>query len=159
MKKVRIYTDGSCYQVASSSGKGGYGVIVLFEDDSYELSGYEPETTNNRMELMGAIVGMEYLQEPHEVELYSDSAYVVECFLQGWYEKWFRNGWVNSSGKPVANKDLWIRLMKSLKGHKVKFVKVKGHADDPLNNRCDEIARDAVLERRNASIVYLGKSQ
>jgi ribonuclease HI len=143
MRQVKIYTDGSCYQVASSSGEGGYGVLIIYENEIIQLSGYEPDTTNNRMELFGAIAGMEYLKEPHEVQLYCDSAYVVECFLQKWFEKWFRNGWINSSGKPVANKDLWIRLMKSLNGHKVQFIKVKGHADDELNNRCDELARSA----------------
>ncbi len=143
MKKVKIYTDGSCHQIASSTGKGGYGAILLYENQEVELSGYEEETTNNRMEMMAAIAGIEHLKEPHDVELYSDSAYLVECFKQRWFEKWFVNGWINSSGKPVANKDLWIRLMKSFAGHKIKFVKVKGHADDELNNRCDVLANKA----------------
>lgn len=143
MKKVKIYADGSCYQMAASSGKGGYGTILIFEENMIELSGAVPETTNNRMELTGIIAGMEYLTEPHEVEIYSDSAYVVECFLKGWFEKWFENGWKNSNGKLVKNKDLWLRLMKSMGGHKVKFIKVKGHADDYYNNRCDLIAKKA----------------
>ena len=144
MKSVKIYTDGSCYQVASSSGRGGYAAILLFEDSELVLKGYEPDTTNNKMELMAVIAGLEILEEPHNVEVYSDSAYVVECFLQRWFEKWFRNGWTNSAGKPVANKDLWIRLMTSFKNHKVKFIKVKGHSNDEMNNRCDEIARQVV---------------
>jgi len=158
MKKVKIYTDGSCSQRASSTGKGGYGILLLFEDGAeIELSGNDAETTNNRMEMMAAIVGLEYLKETCDVELYSDSAYLVECFLQKWFEKWFRNGWINSSGKPVANKDLWIRLMKSFSGHKVKFIKVKGHSDDELNNRCDEIARKA-MERLDVGVVHLSES-
>jgi ribonuclease HI len=147
MKKVKIYTDGSCLQVASSTGRGGYGTIIIFEDGvEVELSGNEPGTTNNRMEMMAAIAGLEYLKEPYDIELYSDSAYLVECFLQKWFEKWFRNGWINSSGKSVANKDLWVRLMKTFEGHKIKFIKVKGHSDDELNNRCDKIARGAMEE-------------
>lgn len=144
MKKVKIYTDGACSQKASSTGKGGYGSILIFENgEEHEYSGFEVETTNNRMEMMAAIVALESLVEPFEVELYSDSAYLVECFIQKWFEKWFRNGWTNSSGKPVANKDLWIRLMKSFKIHKIKFIKVKGHANDEYNNKCDELARKA----------------
>lgn len=143
-KKLKIYTDGACSQKASSKGKGGYGAIILSENgDEQIISGWEAETTNNRMEMMAAIMALESLQEPFDIELYSDSAYLVECFLQKWFEKWFKNGWINSSGKPVANKDLWIRLMKSFGVHKIKFVKVKGHADDEYNNRCDEIARKA----------------
>lgn len=149
MKKVKIYTDGSCNQVASSSGRGAYAAVLIFEDcEIVELSGYDPETTNNRMELMAVIAGFEHLKEPHSIEIYSDSAYVVECFRKRWYEKWISNGWVNSAGKPVSNKDLWVRLMTSFKGHKVKFIKVKGHSDDEMNNRCDEIAKRVVEENR-----------
>lgn len=145
MKQVKIYTDGSCSQKASSTGRGGYAAILIFEDREVELTGGELVTTNNRMEMMPAIVSIESLTEPYNIELYSDSAYLVNCFIQGWYKKWLKNGWLNSSGEPVANKDLWIRLMSSFTGHKIKFIKVKGHADDHYNNRCDEIARKAGL--------------
>lgn len=139
-KTVKIYTDGSCPE---NPGKGGYGTILIFEDNEIILSGTEEKTTNNRMEMMAAIVGIEYLQEPYDIEIYSDSAYLINCFTQGWYNKWFKNKWLNSNKKPVVNKDLWLRLMSSFKGHKIKFIKVKGHADDEYNNRCDEIAGKA----------------
>lgn len=138
---VKIYTDGSCRK----NGVGGWGCILIFENRIEELSGVLKDTTNQRAELFAAIVSLEYLTEPHDIELYSDSAYLVNCFLQGWYKNWMRNGWLNSSGEPVANKDLWIRLMSSFTGHKIKFIKVKGHADDHYNNRCDELARQAGL--------------
>lgn len=142
MRKIKIHCDGACSQKASSTGKGGYAAIIIFENnEEQELCGYEEVTTNNRMEMLAAIVALESLKEPSEIELYSDSAYLVECFKQKWFEKWFINGWLNSGGKPVANKDLWIRLMKSFGQHKIKFVKVKGHADDEFNNRCDLLAR------------------
>lgn len=152
MKSVKIYTDGSCFQQASSTGKGGYGTVLIFDEQEIELSGYEGETTNNRMEIFAAIAGLEYLKEPHDVELYSDSAYLVECFKQRWYERWIRNGWLNSAGKPVANKDLWIRLMSSFKGHKIQFIKVKGHSDNEYNNKCDEIARNAVMRNSEGNL-------
>lgn len=145
MKKVKLYADGSCHQRAKSSGRGGYAAILIFPEGEVTLSGKEEETTNNRMELFSIIVAMESLKEPHDVEIYSDSAYVVNCFLNKWYENWFKNGWHSSDGKPVKNKGLWVRLMKSLIGHKVKFNKVKGHSDDHYNNLCDCLAREASL--------------
>lgn len=145
---VKIYTDGSCMQIASSSGEGAFASILIFEDNEIELSGYEEETTNNRMEMMAAIVALEYLKESYNIEIYSDSAYLVECFNKRWFEKWIKNNWNKSDGKAVANKDLWIRLMSSFKGHHIKFIKVKGHSDNEYNNRCDEIAKKVLKENQ-----------
>ena len=152
MEKVRIYTDGSCHQMAASSGHGGYGVILIFENGEVELSGSEAVTTNNRMEIFAAIAGLEHLKEPHDVKLYSDSAYLVECFRKHWYLKWLKNGWVNSAGKPVANKDLWIRLMENIVKHKIEFIKVKGHSDDEYNNRCDVLAKIAGTKKEEGNV-------
>jgi ribonuclease HI len=105
-----------------------------------ELSGGEPNTTNNRMELMAVIRSLQLLTRPCEVDLYSDSAYVVNAFNENWIEGWQRKGWVNSAKHPVANKDLWLELIEQCNIHKVNFIKVKGHADNEFNNRCDELA-------------------
>lgn len=140
MKKVKIYTDGSCL---TNPGRGGYATLLIYDEQTIEMSGGEDNTTNNRMEVMAAIVGLEALKEPHEVELYSDSAYLVNCFKQRWFQRWYSHGWKTADGKPVKNKDLWMRLFDSMAGHKIKFLKVKGHSDNELNNKCDELARIA----------------
>lgn len=147
MKKVKIYTDGSC---PKNPGRGGYATLLIYESETIELTGTEEDSTNNRMEIMGVISGLEALGEPHQVEIYSDSAYVVDCFNKRWFEKWYSHGWKNAEGKSIKNKDLWLRLFKSMDGHKVKFVKVKGHSDDVLNNKCDELASIAV-ESKNGN--------
>ena len=108
-----------------------------------EISGGEPRTTNNRMEMMAAIQALEMLKEPVRVRLHSDSSYLVNCFRERWFERWERNGWRNSKKEPVENRDLWERLLALTRRHEVEFVKVKGHADDEWNNRCDELARAA----------------
>ena len=113
-----------------------------------EISGGERNTTNNRMELMGAIQALEVLKEPVRVRLHTDSAYLVNCFHQGWHERWQRNGWRNSKKEPVENRDLWERLLALTKRHHVEFVKVKGHSNDRWNNRCDELARAAAAAAR-----------
>lgn len=141
MNDVTIYTDGSC---PKNPGRGGYAALVIYGLNIFEITGAEENSTNNRMEIMAAIAGIEYLKEPHKIKLYSDSAYLVDCFKQRWFEKWYTQGWKNGEGKPIKNKDLWLRLFKSLNGHKIEFIKVKGHSDDVLNNRCDELARLAV---------------
>ncbi len=137
LTKVTIYTDGAC---SGNPGPGGWGAILSASGVSREISGGEAHTTNNRMELMAVIKSLELLTRPCDVDLYSDSAYVVNAFNQHWIEGWQKRGWVNSAKDPVANKDLWEQLINLTEVHKVKFIKVKGHADNEFNNRCDELA-------------------
>ena len=151
MTHVTIYTDGSARK--NPAGPGGYGAILEVTDASgtlhtRELSQGYIKTTNNRMELMGAIAALEALKMPCEVELWSDSQYLINAFTQHWIEGWIKKGWKNSDGEAVANQDLWKLLLIVLKKHEVTFNKVKGHADDPLNNRCDELAREAIKDYR-----------
>lgn len=141
MKKVTLYTDGAC---SGNPGAGGWGCVLLYGEHRLELSGGETETTNNRMELLAVISGLERLKYSCEVEVFSDSAYVVNAFSEGWVEAWERSGWKKADRKPVLNDDLWKRLLNEVRRHKVTFRKVKGHADDELNNRCDALARAAV---------------
>ena len=137
LTKVTIYTDGAC---SGNPGPGGWGAILSASGVSREISGGEAHTTNNRMELMAVIRSLQLLTRPCEVDLYSDSAYVVNAFNENWIEGWQRKGWVNSAKHPVANKDLWLELIEQCNIHKVNFIKVKGHADNEFNNRCDELA-------------------
>ena len=137
INKVTIYTDGAC---SGNPGPGGWAAILMAGGATKELCGGEESTTNNRMELMAVIQGLKALKRPCEVDLYSDSAYVVNAFLQNWVGKWARNGWKNSAKAEVANSDLWKRLIELTATHKVTFHKVKGHADNEFNNRCDELA-------------------
>lgn len=141
MKHVTLYTDGAC---SGNPGSGGWGVVLLYGEYRKELSGGERETTNNRMELTAVIEGLRALKEPCRVDIYSDSAYTVNAFTQGWIDGWERNGWKKADKKPVQNADLWQMLLELTGIHKVIFHKVKGHADNELNNRCDELARAAV---------------
>lgn len=141
MKKVMIYTDGAC---SGNPGPGGWGAVLLYNESRKEISGGETPSTNNRMEIMAAIAAMESLKEACEVDLYSDSAYLVNAFRQGWLENWQRNGWKTSKKQPVENQDLWQRLSQQTKKHKVTWHKVKGHAENKENNRCDELARAAI---------------
>lgn len=141
MKKVVLYTDGAC---SGNPGPGGYGAILIYNGIEKEISGGEKNTTNNKMEMMAVIKGLETLKEPCEVEVYSDSAYVVNSIEKGWIYSWKKNGWKKADKKPVKNVDLWERLLDQMQKHKVTFLKVKGHADDELNNRCDRLA---VMER------------
>ena len=141
MKKIILYTDGAC---SFNPGPGGWGCILMYKGLKKEMSGFESNTTNNRMELMAIIKGLEALKEGVDVEIYSDSAYVCNAFNQNWIENWIKNGWKNSSKKEVLNKDLWISLLNLLKEHKYKFIKVKGHADNEYNNRCDELATSEI---------------
>lgn len=141
MKEIIVYTDGAC---SHNPGPGGWAAVLLYKEHRKEMSGGEEETTNNRMELTAVIKALEALKEPCRVKVHSDSAYIVNCFQQKWYVKWEKNGWMTSSKKPVENKDLWQRLLQLMKKHEVEFIKVKGHSDVELNNRCDELARAAV---------------
>ncbi len=137
MKHVDMYSDGAC---SGNPGPGGYGTILVFGELERELSGGEKNTTNNRMELSGAIAGLEALKYPCEVTLYSDSKYLVDGITKGWAEKWRANNWVKSDKKPALNSDLWGRLLDLLEIHKVTFVWVKGHNGHHYNERCDALA-------------------
>lgn len=137
VKHVDIYSDGAC---SGNPGPGGYGTIIVFGSVEKELSGGEPSTTNNRMELSGAIAGLEALKYPCEVTIYSDSKYLVDGITKGWAESWRKNNWIKSDKKPALNPDLWERLLELLKIHRVSFVWVKGHNGHPYNERCDRLA-------------------
>ncbi len=137
MKKVEIYSDGAC---SGNPGPGGYGTILVYQGREKELSGAERETTNNRMELMGAIIGLEALKEPCAVLLTSDSRYLCESITQGWVYQWEQNGWRKKDKKPALNVDLWERLLCQLRRHQVELQWVKGHAGHPYNERCDKLA-------------------
>ena len=137
MKTVTIYTDGAC---SGNPGPGGWGAILEFKGTEKELSGGEAQTTNNRMELMGVISALEALKEPCRVELYSDSKYVIDALTKGWAQNWQRNGWRKADKKPALNIDLWERLLSLCQRHEVICHWVKGHAENPKNNRCDQLA-------------------
>lgn len=144
--KVTIYTDGSAR--GNPDGPGGYGTIVVFIDSNgqehiREYSGGYKKTTNNRMELMAAIVGLEALTKPCEVEVFSDSQYVVKAFNEHWLEGWIKKGWKRGKNEPVKNIDLWKRILKAKEQHQVSFLWVKGHAGHPQNERCDVLATTA----------------
>lgn len=121
---------------------GGWGAILIYKEIKKEISGGEKETTNNIMEITAVIEGLKALKHECEVEIYSDSAYVVNAFNQGWIYNWIKKGWITSGKEPVKNKELWQELYNLTKKHKVTFNKVKGHSDNELNNRCDELARE-----------------
>ncbi|MFF2531946.1 ribonuclease HI [Brevibacillus sp. NPDC058079] len=143
MREVDIYTDGAC---SGNPGPGGWGAVLMYGQHIKEMSGAESHTTNNRMELLAAIKALSTLKEPCKVALYSDSAYLVNCFKQGWYKGWLKNGWKNSKGQQVENQDLWKELLQLMDTHEVEYVKVKGHADNKWNNRCDELATGAIKQ-------------
>ena len=141
MEKVIIYTDGAC---SGNPGPGGWGTILMYGDNKKEISGGKKNTTNNVMEVTAVIEGLKLLKYPCEVDLYSDSAYVVNCFKQGWIYNWIKNNWKTSGNQSVKNKELWQELYELTKIHKVNFIKVKGHSDNVYNNRCDELARNEI---------------
>ena len=145
MKEVTIYTDGAC---SGNPGPGGWGAVLMYGEHRKEISGGDAHTTNNRMELTGPIEALELLKQPCKVRLYSDSAYLVNAFNQHWIANWQRNGWQTSQKKPVESKELWQRLLELCRTHEVEFIKVKGHADNAENNRCDELARAAIAKYR-----------
>ena len=147
MKKVDLYTDGAC---SGNPGAGGYGGILIYNGIEKEYSGSELQTTNNRMELRAVIEGLKMLKEPVELNIYSDSAYVVNAFLEGWIDNWQANGWRTASKKPVQNVELWQELLSLLNQHMVTWNKVKGHADNPYNNRCDRLAVAEINKNKNA---------
>ncbi len=137
MKTVTIYTDGAC---SGNPGPGGWGAILLYGPYKKELSGGEAKTTNNRMELTGAIAALEALKEPCRVELWSDSRYVIDALEKGWAKGWRARGWIKSDKKPALNPDLWERLLDLRARHEMKYHWVKGHADNEYNDRCDQLA-------------------
>ena len=141
MEEVIIYTDGAC---SGNPGPGGWGSILMYKGNKKEISGGKEDTTNNVMELTAVIEGLKLLKFPCKVKLYSDSAYVVNAFVQKWIYGWLKNGWVNSNKEPVKNKELWQELYDLTKVHDVEFIKFKGHSDNKYNNRCDELARNAI---------------
>jgi len=136
-KTVTLYTDGAC---SGNPGPGGWAAILMFGGRKRELSGGEGHTTNNRMELMGVIAGLEALKEPCAVELYTDSKYVADGLQKGWAKGWRAKGWKKADGKPALNVDLWERLLNLSETHALNIHWVKGHADNEYNNRCDELA-------------------
>ena len=141
--KVRLYTDGAAR--GNPDGPGGYGAVLVYVDSrgalhEKELTAGYRKTTNNRMELMAVIAGLEALIRPCEVEIYSDSKYVVDAFNQHWVESWIRKGWKRGKNEPVKNVDLWKRLLKAMEPHKVTYIWVKGHAGHAYNERCDLLA-------------------
>lgn len=143
MENVTIYTDGAC---SGNPGPGGWGAILMSCSNKKEISGGKKNTTNNVMELTAVIEALKLLKRPCKVDLYSDSAYVVNAFLQNWISGWIKKGWKNSSKDEVKNKELWQELINLTKVHEVTFHKVKGHSDNEYNNRCDELARNAIKE-------------
>ena len=145
-KSVTLYTDGAC---SGNPGPGGYGGILMYGEHKLEYSGGEAETTNNRMEITAVIVGLQRLKYSCVVDVYSDSAYTVNAFLNGWIYAWRDNGWKKADGKAVLNVDLWEELYALTQKHEVTFHKVAGHADNAFNNRCDELARNAIIRAEN----------
>ncbi len=137
MKTVTLYTDGAC---SGNPGPGGWGAILSYNGVEKELSGGEANTTNNRMELLAVISGLEALKEPCRVELYSDSKYVIDGLSKGWAVSWRKNGWRKADKKPALNPDLWEKLLNLTEKHQLSYHWVKGHADNPYNNRCDQLA-------------------
>ena len=142
MEEITIYTDGAC---SGNPGPGGWGAILMFKDYKKEISGSLKDTTNNIMELTAVIEALKLVKFPCKIKIYSDSAYVVNAFLQGWIYNWIKKGWKTADGSPVKNKELWEDLYKFTKTHEIEFIKVKGHSDNEYNNRCDELAREAIL--------------
>lgn len=142
-EKVIIYTDGAC---SGNPGPGGWGAILMYKDAKKEISGGMKNTTNNIMEITAVVEALKCLKVESDVQVYSDSAYTVNAFNQGWIYNWMKNGWRTANKEPVKNKELWQELYALTKKHKVEFIKVKGHADNEFNNRCDEMARNEILK-------------
>lgn len=144
MKEVEIYTDGAC---SGNPGRGGWAAVLLYKGQVKEISGYDPETTNQRMEMQAVVEGLKALKvRDWQVKVYTDSAYVVNAFEKGWIENWLGNGWVNSNKKPVANRDLWQAMINHMQDNQVKIIKVPGHHGVEWNERCDKLARQAIKD-------------
>lgn len=148
LKKIQIYTDGAC---SGNPGEGGWGAVLIYGGKERELSGYDVVTTNNKMELQAAIEALRCLKEPCEIELFSDSAYLINGFNKQWLDKWKMNGWINSSKEEVKNIEHWKELDKLNKIHSITWIKVKGHSDNEFNNRCDKLATGEIKKHRENS--------
>lgn len=148
MKNVTIYTDGAC---SFNPGPGGWGAVLMYNGHKKEMSGGDKQTTNNRMELTAVIEALKQLKEKCLVDLYSDSAYVVNAFLQDWISGWILKGWKTAGKKEVQNVDLWQILLVLSKHHTITWHKVKGHSDNEFNNRCDALARKEVEKLLNVT--------
>lgn len=144
MDEVIIYTDGAC---SGNPGKGGWGAILMYGDVKKEISGFAKKTTNNQMELTAPIEALKLLKRPCKVKLYSDSAYLINTFVKGWLKNWKKNGWKTADHKDVKNKELWVQIDQFNQMHDIEWIKVKGHADNEFNNRCDELAVNAIKSR------------
>lgn len=141
MKAITIYTDGAC---SGNPGPGGWGAILLYGENEKCISGFEPMTTNNKMELTAAIEAIAQLKESCNIFLYSDSAYLINAFNNKWLEKWQNNNWQTTAKKPVENQDLWLRLLNLSNQHFIQWIKVKGHTDNQYNNKCDQMAKKQI---------------
>ena len=141
MKEIEIYTDGAC---SGNPGPGGYGCVLIYKGKRKEISQAFSDTTNNRMEITAAIEALKLLKEPCKVVLYSDSKYLVDSITKGWAKKWQANNWMRTKSEKALNTDLWQELLGLLQVHLVDFKWVKGHASNKENNRCDELAREAI---------------
>ena len=155
MKAVEIYTDGAC---SGNPGPGGWAAILCYAGREKEVFGSEAMTTNNRMELLAAIRGLEALKEPCRVALYSDSAYLIRAFTEDWIGRWQVSGWKTAANKPVENIDLWQALLDAVQAHEVTFHKVAGHSDHSYNERCDALARQE-SKRQRAALENLEKEE
>lgn len=142
MKRVNLYTDGAC---SGNPGPGGWAAILEYNGHEKEISGFDTDTTNNRMELLAVIKGLMALKEQCQVKIYTDSAYVLNAFEKGWIYSWQRNGWKNSKKQRVENLDLWQILINLTKDHNVSWIKVKGHSGHNYNERCDSLARQQIM--------------
>jgi ribonuclease HI len=142
--EVEIFTDGAC---SGNPGPGGYGAILRYGEVTKEISGYSPDTTNNRMELMAVIEALRLLKRPSKVRVFSDSSYVVKG-MNTWLSGWVRRNWINSKKQPVLNRDLWEELMKLSLPHEIEWKWIKGHEGHKENERCDELARNAIRKCR-----------
>ncbi|MBR4110794.1 MAG: ribonuclease HI [Clostridia bacterium] len=143
MEEISIYTDGAC---SGNPGKGGWGALLIFGENKKEISGGEKETTNNRMELTAPIEALKLVKRPCKVKLYSDSAYLVNAFINGWIYNWQKNGWKTADKKDVKNRDLWEQIYKFTQIHEIEWIKVKGHSDNEYNNLCDKLAVAAIKQ-------------
>ena len=145
MKIIDLYTDGAC---SGNPGPGGWGAVLIYNGHEKKVSGYQSETTNNQMELMAIIKGLNAINEPCRVTVHTDSAYVFNAFTKGWIDSWQKNGWKTANKADVKNKALWKELILLAENHKTSWRKVKGHADNKYNNLCDALATGEIAKNR-----------
>ncbi len=144
-KKITLVTDGAC---SGNPGPGGWAALLRYKDNEKLITGGDPETTNNRMELLAIVEGLRAIKEPAEVNIVSDSKYVIDAFEKGWLENWMRTGWKTSANKPVKNKELWLDLHREVQRHKISWTWVKGHAGHEDNERVDQAAREEASRQK-----------